>query len=361
MESFWAELSIALDSEDIIKVFIQRGGLNIVDLKDSKACANLKIGKLLGSGLNGKIYQINDKDNQGLEVVVKNVTLQESVIKNKEVIIIHETLCEIIMSAYFNRLYSRANSYSVNFPYFQGFFSCGSQAQIVMEKLDVSLYDYLYRNEFKFSVFTGLLFQLTFSLLLLRKEGIMHNHLHTRNLMLVSTKDKKYKSIDLNADFLYYKSGEATFKIPNSGYLLKFVDFDFSARHKAPKVCPKKLWTRPMDVYNVQYEWRPDYDLMIIVAFLIDALFMKKALSAELDKARILLEDWIGDLMGDSKTIKRAKGYHIKKFMSNFNPTVNRPIRGKEFMGLQLKLDYWNGKYGIEKISKQKVPLVGDL
>lgn len=360
MEKYRVGLSPELTPEKILGIFLKVGKLNILDLRDEKSCRKMKLGKSIGSGANGTVYLLKEERSDGLEVVVKNIELKDDVYRDGDVIIIHETLCEIIMSAYFNKYYVGSDIYSFNFPYFKGFFNCNGKAQILMERLDVSLYDYLYGSDFQASTFAGLLFQLSFCLLLLRKEKIIHSDLHSRNLMLVSSKNKKYKGISLNQNEFSYKA-DGYYSVPNRGYVLKFIDFDFSARHAYPKLCPKKLWTRPMDRYNVQYDWRPDYDLMVILMFLIDALFYRKALSPELDLARELVLEWVEYLMGVKPTSYSKREKVLKQFVSNFNRETNRPLPGKEWLGLKLDLQFWLGRFGISKSKDSPKNLMGAL
>lgn len=351
MQKFWAELSPRIDPQAILKLFTTKKNLTITDLTDKNSCMTLSLGKSIGSGSNASVYVIKEKDNQGIEVVVKKIIIKESMEIKNDVIILNQTLSEIVMSSYFNQLYQQDNYYSVNFPYFQGFFSCGHEAFLIMETLQTTLYDYLYSSNFRVDLFIVLLFQLSFSLLLMQKEKIMHNDLHSRNLMLVSTKNKYYRGHSLQEKLHYYREGENVYELPNLGHILKFLDFDFSCRHSTPKLCPKKLFYRPVDNWNVQYEWRPFYDLMTISMFLVDALFVRKAISYELDKARIFLRDWIKDFSGLS----------VEEYKKQFHVSTNRPLPGKEFPKMQLKLSFWEGKVGIRKTKNPTLVLNGSI
>lgn len=59
--------------------------------------------------------------------------------------------------------------------------------------------------------------QVIFALLYAQKVfGFVHNDLHSNNIMYVST-DK---------EFLHYKVGEKTYKVPTHGYIIKLIDFE---------------------------------------------------------------------------------------------------------------------------------------
>jgi hypothetical protein len=59
--------------------------------------------------------------------------------------------------------------------------------------------------------------QVIFALLYIQKTfGFVHNDLHSNNIMYVST----------NKEFLYYKVGEKTYKVPTYGYIIKLIDFE---------------------------------------------------------------------------------------------------------------------------------------
>lgn len=59
--------------------------------------------------------------------------------------------------------------------------------------------------------------QVIFALLYTQKMfGFVHNDLHSNNIMYVST----------TKEFLYYKVGEKTYKVPTYGYIIKLIDFE---------------------------------------------------------------------------------------------------------------------------------------
>lgn len=59
--------------------------------------------------------------------------------------------------------------------------------------------------------------QVIFALLYAQKTfGFVHNDLHSNNIMYVST----------TKEFLYYKVGEKTYKVPTHGYIIKLIDFE---------------------------------------------------------------------------------------------------------------------------------------
>lgn len=379
MDSYFCELSQSISPDEILKVFSKHGSLKIKDLRDKDNCSTLTLGKEIGSGRNGKVYLLKDGSNNGLEVVLKKITIVDKFKKDGSVYVFDSSMNEIMMSAFFNQIYENEKApYSVNFPYFEGFFTCGDQAHIVMERIQTSLYDYLFSQNFKAKDFHCLMFQLCFNLKILANEKIMHNDLHTRNLMLSSTKDLFYKgkSLDaVDAPYLFYQDGTTTYKIPNRGFLLKFVDFDFSARHSNPQIAPTKLIYRPIDKWNVQYRWTPDYDFMTILMFLIDALWVVYPLSSELDKARTILGNYIKHIMTDLntkhisktnsklarvwKSNEKAYGNSIELFGSFFHQDTNRPLPEFENLDLKIDLGYW--KYNIKGDEILGEPLVGAI
>jgi hypothetical protein len=59
--------------------------------------------------------------------------------------------------------------------------------------------------------------QIIFALLYVQRTfGFVHNDLHSNNIMYVST----------NKEFLSYKLGEKTYKVPTYGYIIKLIDFE---------------------------------------------------------------------------------------------------------------------------------------
>lgn len=385
MDRFFTESISSKTPEEIIELFQRTSALNIKDLRNDLNCSQLNLGTLLDSGRNGKVFIVKEKNSEGLHVVVKTIEVVDKMSVFGDVVVMHSSLCEIIMSAYFHKYYNDEERFSAGFPYFDGFLTCGNKAHIVIEKLETTLNGYIYSRSFRAEIFTHLLFQIVFNLQIIRAEKIMHNDLHTRNLMIVYVDYSQYKGQDIDsvyAPHLFYQSENNYYQVPNSGYLVKFVDFDFACRHSAPKLCPGKLYNRALDKWNVNYKWSESYDLLTILIFIVVDLWIIFPLSPELSQARIFIATLIRKV---NESIPKDKKPHLNKFFEDsmkknrmrispletsyindimffagfFHTATHRLLPEFDGLVIKLPLDFWHGLAGIEKIDHGGVPLVG--
>ena len=86
----------------------------------------------------------------------------------------------------------------------------------IMEPCDGTLYKLFIDNQDTIKHFAWLT-QVVFALAYIQRTfGYVHNDLHSNNVMYVAT-DK---------EFLYYKSGDKSYKVPTHGYIIKLIDFE---------------------------------------------------------------------------------------------------------------------------------------
>lgn len=88
--------------------------------------------------------------------------------------------------------------------------------QIILEKLDGTLEDYVTQKRFDINIIVSCFFQITFCLAYLQKHyKFTHNDLHIDNIMYTSTK----------YEYLYYKYNNKYFKVPTYGKIFKIIDY----------------------------------------------------------------------------------------------------------------------------------------
>jgi len=88
--------------------------------------------------------------------------------------------------------------------------------QIILEKLEGTLEDYLKQDTFNFDIILSCFFQIVYCLAYLQKHyHFTHNDLHINNIMYTST----------NIEYLYYKLNNIYFKVPTYGKIFKIIDF----------------------------------------------------------------------------------------------------------------------------------------
>ena len=86
----------------------------------------------------------------------------------------------------------------------------------IMEPCDGTLYKLFIDNPDNTKHFAWLT-QVVFALAYIQRTfGYVHNDLHSNNVMYVAT-DK---------EFLYYKAGDKSYKVPTHGYIIKIIDFE---------------------------------------------------------------------------------------------------------------------------------------
>jgi hypothetical protein len=345
---------------EIIRILTSSSRVRINDLQFKDTCKTLNLGKMLGSGRNGKVYALDDQENRGIFVVVKQISINDSWAEIEGWYVLDGAMNEIVMSAYFHSIYSDSKLYSINFPYCEGFFTCGNQANLVVEELSMTLDQYmvsgLYSDNknirtvpFQYNVFTNLISQLCFSLAMLRKKQLMHNDMHSFNLMItVVDNNKFYKGKSLGAEFFRYRIGNTIYRLKNSGVILKVVDLDFACKFSHPKICPSKVYGRKKDDWNISARFAESYDFITILTFLMTKIwiaypkgsqyqsartFLIKLVTYFMDQIRtpIIMTNSLSDLM-KSKGISNwsnedKKSYNtVKKFFSMVNHRTFRPL-----------------------------------
>ena len=88
--------------------------------------------------------------------------------------------------------------------------------QIIIERLEGTLEDYLVQDKFDINIIVSCFFQITFCLCYLQKHyKFTHNDLHINNIMYTST----------NKVYIYYKLNNKYFKVPTYGKIFKIIDF----------------------------------------------------------------------------------------------------------------------------------------
>ena len=87
----------------------------------------------------------------------------------------------------------------------------------VMEKCEGTFYDLLTKYRSDSTKHSAWVAQIVFALAYAQRMfGFVHNDLHGNNVMYVSTQQ----------EYLYYKHGGVSYRVPTYGYIMKIIDFD---------------------------------------------------------------------------------------------------------------------------------------
>lgn len=277
MKRYAVELGNTIDSNSIVDLLIKNNHLSISDLSIDRTCDTLELENYISEGKLGTVYDSDEKD-----VVIKEFGMRDKFKIKDGIILLSSSLNEVVISAFIHK-FSNGDNFSVTFPRFRGFLSCGKTGYIAMEKLDMTMVK-LIKQESSSSIFKNLLFQILYSVQFLIENKLMHNDLHIDNVMVRSTKDYRYREINLSSvkDFAF-EIGSKTYILPNMGYVVKLIDYDFAAKFSEPKICPEKIFYEDNDDrWNLRYRFSKAYDTITILAFIVYyGLFKTKNMSSK--------------------------------------------------------------------------------
>ena len=196
--------------------------------------------------------------------------------------------------------------------------------------------------------------QVMFALLFAQKTfGYVHNDLHSNNVMYVST-DK---------EFLYYKVGDKSYKVPTYGYVIKLIDFERGTGSvrvsgmKEPKTFMSDHFALNEEAggqYNVEPFYlqkypvvkpNPSFDLVRLATCLFWDLFPEGPSHYEYSSNTLfqLLMKW---LKVDNKSIlfaegnpkhERYHGFHLYKAIARFCKDTAIPHKEIEAIPFQVE------------------------
>tara|TARA_R110002073_G_scaffold2869_2_gene18442 strand:- start:1487 stop:2713 length:1227 start_codon:yes stop_codon:yes gene_type:complete len=354
---------------EVIALLTQNSKIKVHDLQNRSTCSTMRLGKMLGSGRNGKVYMLDDQEHRGVYVVIKQVSIKDSWSLKGGFYLLDSTMSEIVMSSFFHNIYDGVRnstnpngSHAINFPYCEGFFACGDKANLVIEELTSTFGDFLtggftlssnagkkLKIPYKHEIFENLFTQLLFGIGSMQHRRMMHNDLHIFNIMLIGADGhKSYKGKSLGEKSFTYVIGNNIYQFKNHGVILKIVDFDFSVKFSEPKICPSKVFNRKKDDWNISPRYADCYDILTTMTFLLNSFWLRYPRGSEYDKTRAFLIKFIDFFMPTMKTkvtttntietILQEKGYghwksddkkmydKLKKYFSMVDARTFRPI-----------------------------------
>lgn len=266
---------------DILNLLRHHKLITLESLDGQDTCDTFDLGKVLGKGKSGTVFEIDDVNDQGLPVVLKQFRAKgepeiKKMSKNKILYVLSSSLNDIVMSSIFHSFYDGGIDYSITFPYFQGFFTCGKDGYAVIEQLDKTMAAYIGSSDFDGKIFKSLLFQILYTCRFITAKSLVHNDMHAKNVMIRSTKGISYRGVSLNSvSHFSYRYGQKTYTLPNNGIVAKVMDFDFSSKYSYPQVVPKKVYTKQRDDWNLQFRFATSYDLLTIVGYMVFYVFVR--------------------------------------------------------------------------------------
>jgi len=288
-------LGLTTHPDEVLELLYKYNAIKPNDLDGSETCHSFDRGNSLGSGKRGDVFEIEDGNNKGIIVVIKEFEVKDYFKALDDTYIVSSALNEILLSSLVHQFLEGDRDYCICFPYFDGFFTCGSKGYIVMEQLYKTFAGFAKENKMTSEQFRSILFQVLYSALFMIDKEIMHNDLHAKNVMVRKTKGLSYRGVDLeNVDNFSFRRGNKIYYLPNNGYIAKIVDYDFAAKLSDPKICPKKIYKRnPYDDWNLRFKYRTSYDIITYVAYMVYYLYDRRLASDdnEISEMKEILED----------------------------------------------------------------------
>jgi len=223
---------------------------------------NIKIGKHVGKGLEGDVFELNN------EFVIKVGKIYNINDASKEKVII-ESLISLLLAKEIK------DGNSINFPTVNDVFACYDQSPYsralkkqpdklniytLMEKLDN-----FNKNESS-EIIENLILQLFASIYFIQEKfKMVHQDLHDKNIMIKKIKnDKEHK-------YLNYKINGKRFRIPNIGLALIIIDFGFSTFEFKKNRYHRSDFNKIPREYNMSKTFRPNYDIAFITKSLTES------------------------------------------------------------------------------------------
>lgn len=274
-QRFLVEMGYSRSPAEIISLIRNHKQVTLEFLNGQDTCNTLNFGKLLGEGKSGSVFAIEDDDNKGLPVVLKEFTAKESPKRDKnsksnDIYVLSSSLCDIVMSSIFHSFFEGKSDYCISFPYFEGFFVCDGLGYAISEQLDTTLARWIGGDNFNAEIFRSLVFQCFYVLLFLNKKEIVHNDMHAKNVMIRSTKGISYRGTKIdNFKYLGFAIGGKNYYLPNLGTIGKLIDFDFSTKYSSPAIVPNKVYVKEVDEWNLQFRFATTYDALTFAAYMV--------------------------------------------------------------------------------------------
>ncbi len=244
-------------------------------LNGEGTCYSFTEGDSLGEGKSGIVFEIEESSNKGMAVVLKQFEVRDYTKLKEDTYILSSSLNEVVMSSLVSEFFDGDVDFCISFPYFQGFFTCGDEGYIVMEKLDETLSQYIKGSDVTADEFRPILFQVLYACLFLLRNKMMHNDMHSKNIMIRGVKDISYRNVKLSSVKTFvFRDGNESYHVPNIGLLAKIVDYDFAAKFTSPKVTPRKIYKKEnSDNWNLKFEYAKSYDIMTFMAYITYYVF----------------------------------------------------------------------------------------
>lgn len=271
---FLVDMGYSRSPAEIIAIIKKNKQVTLEFLNGQETCSTLHFGKLLGEGKSGSVFEIDDPDNKGLPVVLKEFEAKSAPKKydqEKQVYVLSSSLNDIVMSSIFHSFFEGSDGdYCACFPYYEGFFVCEGTGYAIIEKLDMTLSKYIASNKFEVEAFRSIIFECFFLILFMNRKKVVHNDMHAKNIMIRKTKGLYYQGQKLN-DYRHFALGNGgqNYYLPNCGVIAKLVDFDFATKYSHPQVVPNKVYVKQPDEWNLQFRFATSYDALTFAAYLV--------------------------------------------------------------------------------------------
>lgn len=244
-------------------------------LHGADTCGSFTLGKFLGKGKSGTVFEIDENDHKGLPVVLKEFVAKEPPDIRKLDdgtlrYILSSSMNDVVMSSVFHSFYNGGLHHCISFPYFEGFFVCSGTGYSIIEKLDKTIASYIGSRDFELEPFRAMLFQVLYSIKFMVSRKIVHNDLHAKNVMTRSTEGIAYRGVALDdVDYFAFVDGEKFYYQENFGMLAKIMDFDFAASYGSPQIGPEKIYKPRNDDWNLQFRYSTSYDFLVFSAYMV--------------------------------------------------------------------------------------------
>lgn len=269
-ERHLAELGYSKSPSEILALLRKNKPITLEFLNGYETCESFTLGKLLGEGKTGSVFEIEEDDNKGLPVVLKEFTMKDTAKIIDGIYVLPSALNDIVMSSIFHSFFDGKHEYCISFPYYEGFFTCGSTGYSIVEQLGVTFSKYFSSSDFNPKTFKVILFQILYGIKFMIRHSIVHNDMHAKNVMIRSTAGISYRGVQLDGvDYFSYADGNKMYYLENVGILGKIVDFDFAARYSEPQVVARKVYDRLDDDWNLQFRQSSSYDMLTFVAYMV--------------------------------------------------------------------------------------------
>jgi len=331
------ELGYTKSPSEILDLVRSAKPINLRFLNGHETCTEFTPGRILGKGKSGVVYDIKeqdlDGDDDGLRVVIKEFKVAEAPRYNNGVYVLSSSLNEIVMSSLFHSFYAgetKDGSYSITFPYFEGFFVCGNKGYAVTEKLEMTMSKFIDSPYLTSDNFRVILFQTFFSMNFLNKEEVVHNDMHAKNIMVKFIgPDKEGRSISYrgtkvdSVKYHCFKTGKKEYTHRNVGLVAKVVDFDFAAKYGKPSIVAEKVYNKRNDDWNLTFRFGRSYDIMTFVAYMIYSVIIKTPAGvthADRNGRKMSSKEWIEI----QRTVESVVDYIVQKAEKTIGPIEYR-------------------------------------